>query len=109
MEISNLKNMVILKNLPSNIVEEAIVVLKENQKIKKKEYIDNGKKGSKIQRDDREYIVNEARLIISDCINNLEKNNNKIDNKIEKKYKRCKYINYALLGIIFLQFIIWII
>ena len=33
--------MVILKNLPSNIVEEAIVVLKENQKIKKKEYIDN--------------------------------------------------------------------
>ena len=32
MEISNLRNMVILKNLPSNIVEEAIVVLKENQK-----------------------------------------------------------------------------
>ena len=27
MEVSNMKNMVVLKNLPSNIVEEAFVVL----------------------------------------------------------------------------------
>ena len=27
METSNLKNMVVLRNLPSNIVEEAIVIL----------------------------------------------------------------------------------
>ncbi len=33
MEQSNLKNMVVLKNLPSNIVEEAIVILaRENKK-----------------------------------------------------------------------------
>ena len=31
MEASKLKNMVILKNLPSNLVEEAIVILKENR------------------------------------------------------------------------------
>ena len=35
MEASKLKNMVILKNLPSNLVEEAIVILKENKKVKK--------------------------------------------------------------------------
>ena len=35
MEASNLKNMVVLKNLPSNIVDEAIIVLKTNKKAKK--------------------------------------------------------------------------
>ena len=37
MNQSNLKNMVVLKNLPSNIVEEAIVILKTNKKVKKLE------------------------------------------------------------------------
>ena len=35
MEDSKLKNMVVLKNLPSNIVDEAIIVLKSNKKVKK--------------------------------------------------------------------------
>ena len=34
METSNLKNTVILKSIPSNIIEEAIIVLKKNIKIK---------------------------------------------------------------------------
>ena len=32
METSNLKNTVILKSIPSNIIEEAIIVLKKNIK-----------------------------------------------------------------------------
>ena len=32
METSKMKNMVVLKNLPSNIVEEAIIILKSNTK-----------------------------------------------------------------------------
>ena len=40
METSNLKNMVVLKNLPSNIVDEAIIVLKTNKKAKKLQKID---------------------------------------------------------------------
>ena len=39
MEKSNMKNMLVLKNLPSNIVDEAIIILKENKKIKKFEKI----------------------------------------------------------------------
>lgn len=35
-ESSNMKNMVILKNLPSNMVEEAIIIFKKTQKLKKK-------------------------------------------------------------------------
>ena len=34
MESSDMKNMVVLKNLPSNMVEEAIIIFKENQRIK---------------------------------------------------------------------------
>ena len=33
MSIESMKNMVVLRNLPSNIVEEAIVILKPNVKI----------------------------------------------------------------------------
>ena len=35
-----MRNIVVLKDLPSNIVEEAIIVLKENQKLKKVELVD---------------------------------------------------------------------
>lgn len=34
MNIENMKNIIVLKELPSNIVEEAIVILKENFNIK---------------------------------------------------------------------------
>ena len=35
MNNEGLKNIVLLKDLPSNIIEEAIIVLKENKKIQK--------------------------------------------------------------------------
>ena len=41
MDISTMKNMVVLRDLPSNLIEEAIVVLKANKKIKKLEYSEN--------------------------------------------------------------------
>ena len=43
MEASKLKNMVVLKNLPSNIVDEAIIVLKANKKVKKLQKIEKDK------------------------------------------------------------------
>ena len=46
METSKMKNMVVLKNLPSNMIEEAIVIFKENSKIKPiliKKYKNNSK------------------------------------------------------------------
>ena len=32
MNMSDMKNMIVLKNLPSNLVDEAIIILKENKK-----------------------------------------------------------------------------
>ena len=49
MEQSNLKNMVILKDIPSNIIEEAIIILKENKKAKRLEKIET-KEGIKKKR-----------------------------------------------------------
>ena len=41
MESSDMKNMLVIKNLPSNMVEEAIIIFKENQKVREKELIEN--------------------------------------------------------------------
>ena len=47
METSKMKNMVVLKNLPSNLVEEAIVILKSSKKVKKLEKIEKNAKVTK--------------------------------------------------------------
>ena len=83
MESSNLKNMVILRNLPSNLVEEAIIVLKTNKNAKKLEKIDKLEKkeikNQKIneQKKDNKYILREAEMLVSSYIAKLENRNNK--------------------------------
>ena len=46
MNISHMKNIVVLKDLPSNIVDEAIVILKSGNKVKDKKVIENNYKGA---------------------------------------------------------------
>lgn len=92
MESSIMKNMVIIKNLPSNIVDEAIVILKPNQKVKNLEFIETSKKsnGENNKKSNKEYILKEAEIILSDCVKVLENKREKTsDNKmIIKKYKK---------------------
>lgn len=94
MESSNMKNIVVLKNLPSNIVEEAIIILKETQKVKEKELIDKSKKinVSQIQPKSKEYILKEAEMLVTDYINKMEnkKQKNKSENNIKVKYQYLK-------------------
>lgn len=94
MESSDMKNMVVLKNLPSNMVEEAIIIFKESQKVKQKEFIDKGKKVNLAQKQtkSRDYILKEAEMLVTDYINKIEnkkklKNNNEIINKYKKLKK----------------------
>ena len=77
---SNLKNIVILNNLPSNLIEEAIIVLKSGKYVKRLELIDMNSSGK------------EAENIVSNYIAKIEKNQNvkKRDINIETKYKRIK-------------------
>ena len=95
MEGSKLKNMVILKNLPSNLAEEAIVILKENKKLKRLEKIDNNKKVdcSKINNKEQDYVLKEAEMLVTNYINKLEnkKRSRDINNKIiNKKIRKLK-------------------
>ena len=112
MDTSNLKNIVVLKDLPSNLVEEAIVVLKENQKIQKLEFVDQEKKTKPIeqlpkncvQKDEknlkninqkenknpRDYIIKEAQLLIADYISKIENKNRKESQSFKDLKKKCK-------------------
>ena len=70
MNISQMKNMIVLKDLPSNIVDEAIVILKNNAKVKNRQAIENGnldkfKENSNI---DYDYLIKEAEFVIENYI-----------------------------------------
>lgn len=98
MDMVKLKNMVVLKNLPSNIVDEAFVVLKSNTKIKKLEKIEKNKNQAldSKERKDKNYMLKEAEMLILDYISkveNKELNGKNKNSKNQKKYKQIAYIS----------------
>ena len=99
MESSDMKNMVVLKNLPSNMVEEAIIIFKENQKVKEKELIEKGNKinSAEIETKSKDYILKEAEMLVKDYINKIEnkKKLEKCDRDIVTKYKMLKCYSIA--------------
>ncbi len=94
METSNMKNIVVLKNLPSNLIEEAIVILKENKKVKKLELIDkkNNKNSNKEQVKDKQYILKEAEMLVSSYMANEQPKRlkDKLNRRDTKQYTRLK-------------------
>ena len=111
MKDSSLKNMVVLKNLPSNLAEEAIVILKSNKKVKKLEKIENGRNkeiSSNKSKKDKDYIVKEAEMLVATYISKLE-NEEKIKKdsniKLNKKYERLKKYAFISTGIMLVQVI----
>ena len=101
--INQMKNIIVLKDLPSNIIEEAFVILKNNKKIKVN---DNAEKNTNIannmEEEPEKYIVREAEMVINNYLSSTEKEyeikSNRIK-QIENKYKRLKKIT-ILLGVI---------
>ena len=96
-----MKNMVVLKSLPSNIVEEAFVVFKPNIKLKLEDYAEKKDKDKHITTKfgARDYMIREAEMIISNYLSNIE-NNKRTKNinisKIQSKYNRLKKLTYIL-------------
>ncbi len=92
MDISQMKNIVVLKDLPSNLVDEAIVILKNNSTIKKKETIDytSMNKPQEKDRDNCDVVIKEAEQVVQEYIKSIEKNNEarKNINKMTLKYRR---------------------
>ncbi len=92
METSKMKNMVVLKNLPSNMIEEAIVIFKENSKIKAKDVINKSNQLSQVQEKSKDIIFKEAEMLVNDYVKRVESSKNrkifdkKINDKFLKKY-----------------------
>lgn len=108
MDISNMKNIIILKNLPSNLIEEAIVILKQNKKVKKPELIENKKlkfSNEEHMKDNKQnFIINEAQSVIADYISKVEeqdKSSKRQLNELKQKYKKLKVVSITL-GILML-------
>lgn len=108
MESSDMKNMVVLRNLPSNMVEEAIIIFKETQKVKQKELIDKFQKIKTVESKSKskEYILKEAEALVADYIQKIE--NKKLENNINiiNKYNKLKKYSIILTIILFISMII---
>lgn len=97
MEASNLKNMVVLKNLPSNIVDEAIIVLKTNKKAKKLQKIEKNNQVDKEEKKDKDYILKEAEMLVNSYISRVEIKDIKKDNVSQKQKNRYEKLKkYAI-------------
>ncbi|MDO4392131.1 MAG: hypothetical protein Q4C11_03415 [Clostridium sp.] len=129
MKTDIMKNVIILKNLPSNLIDEAIVIVKDKKKIKDinySEFIKDGgekfsssankqtsnrviqgymkeedlKKLEDTKKEERKYVIKEAEIVVT---NYLSKIDNKMPEKrikrLEKSYKRAKKMS-IILGII---------
>lgn len=113
MEASNLKNTIILKNLPSNIIEEAIVVLKPGNKIKSLETVEKNDKNkeTKLKERGKNYITKEAEMIINQYIDKVEqkKKAEKENKNIKIKYNKIKKYTIGITTISILEMILLLI
>ena len=109
-------NIIILKNLPSNLIDEAIIVVKNKKKLKEFNYTDmlnckenNGiiqgeikndiiRKIESMRKEQKNYIVKEAEVVVNSYIQKIEENlAYKKTDKIKKSYKKLKKLNFALI------------
>ena len=102
METSKMKNMVVLKNLPSNMIEEAIVIFKENSKIKAKDVINKTSQLSQVQGKSKDIIFKEAEMLVNDYVKRVESSQNRkiFDKKINYKFLKKYSIVITILFII---------
>lgn len=100
MQKNKLNNVIVLNEISSNIVEEAIIVLKPNACLKAENELK--KDFSKIKNEKKIMVINEAEEIIKNYISQVETKENLIKkDKIEKRYKTLKIISIASLVINF--------
>lgn len=105
MNESKMKNMVVLKNLPSNIVEEAYVILKPNKNFKQ----NIEKQESQNTRISSDYVVKEAEMVVSNFLSKIEEKKtfkNLEVEKMKRKYKKLKNTSAILTGILILNIIV---
>lgn len=103
--MDKLKNIVVLRDLPSNLIDEALLILKPNHKIKSVEHIQK-RNDKPANNNSQDYIIKEAEMVISSFLSRNDISNNKKVKKLEQKYKRLKITSAVLSLIIFAGIII---
>lgn len=91
MEKCKMKNVVVLRNLPSNLIEEAFVIVKSKKVARSLEHIDG--KNENIERKDKDdgYIVREAESVLTSYVSLMEKKDEKkVDLGIKRRYNMLK-------------------
>ena len=103
MDNLSMKNMIVLKDLPSNIIDEAIVIFKQNINLDKYKKIpkEDCKNKVKTVMNNSEFAVKEAENIIANYISEMErpKNFEQITQKLQAKCNRLKTLS-ILFGIL---------
>ena len=97
MDSKMMKNIVVLKDLPSNIIDEAIVILKSNCKIKSLETTDKNKKTTSKGKNDNSYVLNEAEMIINNYISDIKEEKKVKSINIHVLEKKCKKLKTLLM------------
>ena len=107
MQLSKMKNTIVLKGMASNIVDEAIVVLKPNVKIKQGEF--NSKKTyEKWGNDKKVFVVKEAENTINTYIEKLKSDSEKTNTQnLKIKYRFLQISNAVLIISIMIATIIF--
>lgn len=91
MDKCKMKNVVVLKNLPSNLIEEAFVVVKSRKVAKNLERIDCKQNGFDDKCKDDGYIVREAESVLSSYVRIVEKKDEKkVDLGVKRRYNVIK-------------------
>lgn len=98
MQINKMKNMIVIENFASNVVEEAFVILKPNIKIEE----------NKVETTKVETILKEAENIVTNYIDELQNKNKKsiLEKSLERKCKILKGWNIFLIIFSILSIII---
>ena len=92
-----MKNIIVLKGMSSNVVDEAIVVLKPNIKLKQSEYNRKGKRTWQ-DKNKKMIVTKEAENTINLYVRKLQKESKmKEDNQLKRKYKFLQICNIGLI------------
>lgn len=109
MKQNQMKNMVVIKDLPSNIVDEAIIILKNNKKIKSLNTIEKQGTEKPEKEINENYVVKEAEMIISNFISQIEKEKHFKSfsiKQLEFRYKKMKAVTIVLSIIVVINIIL---
>ena len=108
MEKCKMKNVVVLRNLPSNLIEEAFVVVKSKNVARSLERIDGKNENIDRKNKDDGYIVREAESVLSSYVSLVEKKDDKkVELGIKERYNVMKIYSILVTMAFIIAVIFW--